>query len=457
MGILQYSNSLFNNLKAYWKLGANANDSHIYNFNGDLNGPVQTYGVIDQSYSFDGIDDYIYIDDSIVTSYPFTISAWFKTNTDPLIITDISNSTIDNLNYVLRINSEGYADCGARNGGSSFSSAISNIVVNDNKWYHIVGIFESNTIRKLYLNNEFQNENNGDVSFNTNVNGFNIGRAGDLTPSNFFSGSIDEIAIWSRVLTEDDINELYNYGSAIKYEYFRHGSKKFKLNDNSLLTDLVNYWKFDTLNNNEAIDSHSNNTGTVNGCMLCAGMISLNYYFDGVDDYVNMGNINDFGIEDSFTTSTWINIDDLSTTQMIISKRVNTSPSTGILFQYLTSSKPAIWLYNSDGVGLAVRGNKVLTNGNWYNLIISYDGTQSPTGIKIYVNGELLTNEVLINTLESNDVKNSGDFKIGINYDNSFDYAGYIDEVCVWNRVITQDEVKKIYNDGKGLKYKYFK
>ena len=219
---------------------------------------------------------------------------------------------------------------------------------------------------------------------------------------------------------------------------------------NTLLNNLSSYWDF----NGNANDNWLNNNGTVNGATLDTGKINQCYYFDGVDDWINYGNVLNFSISDSFTASAWIYPTNVSVTQMILTKRSGTY--LGILFIYLSTSKPALWLFNSQGVGIDVRGNYTLSDNNWYHISISYDGSGLASGVKIYVDSDLKQNEIVLDTLDGNDFSNSGNFEIGSTLSGSFEFKGKIDESGIWSKVLSETEINLLYNKGVGITFTNF-
>ena len=73
-----FSNSLYSQIPTsgqvgYWPFSGNANDSSGNNLNGTANGAVLTedrFGNPSSAYSFDGIDDYILVNDDDLLSFP---------------------------------------------------------------------------------------------------------------------------------------------------------------------------------------------------------------------------------------------------------------------------------------------------------------------------------------------------------------------------------------------------
>ena len=89
--------------------------------------------------------------------------------------------------------------------------------VDDNSWKHGVFTYATGgTIAKGYINAT----NVCNVSMGTtNVGSGNLGigyRPSDS--SGFFNGTIDEIGIWNRTLTDSEVSDLYNGGTGITYK-----------------------------------------------------------------------------------------------------------------------------------------------------------------------------------------------------------------------------------------------
>lgn len=81
-----------------------------------------------------------------------------------------------------------------------------NNTMKDRKWHHIVGIVRDNGV-KIYLDGESILQTvNGNVNFEgTNKEDLRIGCVKNKPQFAFEDGSIDEVAIWSRALSEDEV------------------------------------------------------------------------------------------------------------------------------------------------------------------------------------------------------------------------------------------------------------
>jgi hypothetical protein len=206
-------------LLSWWKFdegeGPIAYDSSGDN-DGFIFGPTWTMGKIDGALSFDGVNDYVKIADTVKyylqTSY--TVSAWIKTNTI------VSNNVIaayrhnvdanpvlfqlDHFNEDIRLT--------VRDDAHNAAQAVYLNVLTTITWYHIAGIRNGNDV------NVYVNGNSGIPGSETlgaiNPDNLKIGAlrfAGNPT-SNYFDGIIDDVRIYDRALTAGEIEQLYQNG-----------------------------------------------------------------------------------------------------------------------------------------------------------------------------------------------------------------------------------------------------
>jgi len=96
------------------------------------------------------------------------------------------------------------------------------------------------------------------------------------------------------------------------------------------------------------------------------------------------------------------------------------------------------------GAGDVNFGN-VVSASVWQHVVITYDGTN----LVGYLNGALLSSTVkALNT-------GTGNMYIGRRTSNTESWDGDIDEVGVWNRALTQNEVLNLYRNGAGNAYTF--
>lgn len=91
-----------------------------------------------------------------------------------------------------------------------------------NQWIHVSGTWDG-SIQKLYLNGVLEDSISNTMSAiestsdNIRIGDLGGGRYSGLVP---YFGLIDQTAIWNRVLTQQEISDLYNNGNGRAYSEF---------------------------------------------------------------------------------------------------------------------------------------------------------------------------------------------------------------------------------------------
>ncbi|MBT8308731.1 MAG: T9SS type A sorting domain-containing protein, partial [Flavobacteriaceae bacterium] len=163
--------------------------------------------------------------------------------------------------------------------------------------------------------------------------------------------------------------------------------------------------------------------------------------FDGVDDYLTTDSF--MGGLAEATLMAWIKLDsDFSPT------KTGDVAGQGMMRMYIDGSTKQLYSYivtNGGSAEYVSSSSTVLDSGNWYHVVISYDG--STGSAKIYINGEedASSSIGLGSALSSDPTITEPDFNIGRNSkeDNSF-FMGSIDEVRVFNMALTKDQIQRM-------------
>ena len=204
-----------------------ANDRTSYSNNGTLmNGAdCSLSGISGNGCSFDGVNDYIEITTSNSIDFQnsdFSISLWFNPNT----LNDVNligKGAVGNSNtpgYTLALRSSGMIQFYAADNLDPVKVLNSNPgLILTNNYYHLVGIYHYNQSFEIYLNGiEIAQSNNDEYNF-SNINSLIIAGDTGAWGGNYFNGSIDEITIYSKALTEEEISDLYNSQKAKFVEF----------------------------------------------------------------------------------------------------------------------------------------------------------------------------------------------------------------------------------------------
>ena len=230
----QLPTSLQSGLVGYWPFCGNANDESSNGNNGTpFNGVALTtdrFGNANSAYSFDGVDDYIEVNNSTSINSlinDFSLSIWYSTSTS--ISSDNRNLLCKSqgagpLNkwIVMKSNGTGFYPEGIGLisnpvlNSTSFNGFIytSNVVPN-NQWHNISIVKESNNL-KIYINGSLIQTSPITNSLNLNTANLRIGgdEISSVNNDHFWSGLLDDIGIWNRALTATEIQQLYTLGNA---------------------------------------------------------------------------------------------------------------------------------------------------------------------------------------------------------------------------------------------------
>jgi hypothetical protein len=105
----------------------------------------------------------------------------------------------------------------ASSAGSSFNgdtTVLDSGLLSPMVWYHACVVFDGANTDTLYYRNGAQigaTQNNGIASLFNGSSPFSVGAENvGVTPSEFFNGQIDDLRVWTRVLTPSEIADQYN-------------------------------------------------------------------------------------------------------------------------------------------------------------------------------------------------------------------------------------------------------
>jgi len=204
------------------------------------------------------------------------------------------------------------------------------------------------------------------------------------------------------------------------------------------LRGLVLWLKFNEGSGNIAYDSSFyNNHGTIYGAVWTDGKYGKALYFDGVDDKVEVKNSPNLHCTEAITIAVWVYFYDVCTDQKILSHH----PFSGWLLGVGdVDGKADVELWTEAGEHLRPRGD-VSVNA-WNFIVVTYDASKTTDAAKIYVNGELKgTEDGTGSPLKTpNENLYVGVAGWGSNY-----LWGIVDEVKIYNRVLSDYEIKLLY------------
>lgn len=299
-----------NGLLGYWPFSGNADDESGNDYNGLVNGAILStdrFGNPNNAYSFFLEDDYISLNENLVFTDAdgFTVSIWMKkedlTGYRQGYLFDISDGFAQNKwqqRIAIQTGTAGVAGQKAINfygdglEGLSWQCITTDVDEFENQWINVVGVVDmSNNAVKLYINGIEAANSNTSGGFDSISLGQGIltskilGRRSTLYPSgNQFYGEMDDLAIWNRALTPQEIGVLYDSGilntSTENYES-NINIYPNPVND-KLLIDGVSDYDAKIYNNLGQFVMETTNTNTIDVSTLSKGI-----YFIKVSDGIN--------------------------------------------------------------------------------------------------------------------------------------------------------------------------
>ena len=196
---------------------------------------------------------------------------------------------------------------------------------------------------------------------------------------------------------------------------------------------LVGWWKLDADSGTVAIDwSGHGNHGTLQGDpQWTPGQVGGALEFDGSGDYVDCGNAESLTITGDITIMCWIKVAAFTKTWETIlgrgddSYRMSRGPGDGDSVHF-----------GANGTGTNLDANTEVTTDTWRHVAGVYDGTDKI----IYIDG---AEDARLASTGSIDTSNYNLF-IGANSQQAGrNLTGLVDDVRVYNRVLTLDEIKQ--------------
>lgn len=219
--------SLSNGLLVNYPFSGNAIDNSGNNRNGNVFGATlfnDRFNKVNSCYSFNGVNNKIIIPLQQNSLKSYSVSVWFKTTIGGQLISGRGIKDEPGINAFIH---------NAYTGGSNVGKAkfvvsapgtsvgkISNYTYLDDNWHHFVGNYfgVSNNVNSnefsIYIDNVLvsqSNTNTGSATLPINNNSDIMIGSSWTDASPFFKGLIDDVRIYNRVLTLDEINYLFKY------------------------------------------------------------------------------------------------------------------------------------------------------------------------------------------------------------------------------------------------------
>ena len=344
------------------------------------------------------------------------------------------------------------------------------------KYYHVAGVVSvTNRTTTIYVNGqaaawESQKWKDWDTSGVPDPSKYSATwRIGTLNPTsvtspNTLDGVIDEIRMYNRALTASEVETIYR-GTAS--DNTTPEMRKTTATCSRVCDGLVLYLPFmgdttdvntdnfgNTIDNNTLSVSSDNSSTTPTLASDRDSNDNASYRFDGTDDFLQIDNVSSIALESgSFsvaiilkvnkTSEDWIDYSGGQWSGGNIMSGYNDSFFMG--YHYYPEGTNNLWFQvRNTSKNIYAITNK--TNPLQYNHIVGVADRVSGT-INLYVNGTLMGG-----TAWDGNIKNPATkWTIGLSGNSSWEEKhrgnldGWIDEVRVYNRALSADEVRALY------------
>ena len=436
-----------NGLVGWWPFNGNANDESGNGNNGVVINPQTTLttdrnGNNNSAYTFvNSTQSGIQTTSNVsINSTSISASLWFNPSSNLTISSGQKIFISGNGNVPIQFTYNNGGICIEWCSNQGVVQHTAPMSFNANTWYHVAfsGAVSSNL--KVYINgieyitsttaNNLRTMSNGSLLF---------GISSSSSWPSPFNGKIDDIGIWNRALTQQEITNLYQ---TQPFNLVSSSSASQISLPNYVQTNgLVGWWPFNGNANDESgngyngvvINSQTNLTTDRNGNNNSAYTF-VNSTQSGIQTTSNVS-IN----STSISASLWFNP----------SSNLTISSGQKILISG-TGNVPIQFTYNNGGICIEWWSNQGVVqhtvpmsfNANtWYH--VAFSGAVS-SDLKVYINGIEYITSTTANSLRS---MSNGSLLFGISSSSSWPspFNGKIDDIGMWNRTLTQQEITQLY------------
>ena len=481
----------------------NKSDGIMYDWSGEDNDATivndaffNSSGMYGGAMDFNDASDYMNVahDESIDfnISDAFTLSAFVKVKDGDENAIFHKMQTAERDGYWFKVDSNSEIALYLRD-TNGFLIKNGNTAIDDNEWHHVVAEYNgSNTINsiKIYVDGVLDSSAGGTASGTiqslNNTQTLRIGTKSSVVY--YMNGTLDELMIFNTSLTAQQILDIYNNQSARFKTTGKQEFKQFNMSldndwlkvtedDESLMSSsltkrvgawevsdgyndtedgvgytlddgLVGYWHLDNLsefgeNSTHVYDFSGNGyNGTIDNDAIpsTTGYFNSSYEFDGANDGIIVSGMSaSVSVSDESTLIAWVKNDDTSAS----ADRFMIDDTNGELEMYWGSGTERFncRLDTVDSIAQIASTDSGYTDQEWRMVTCRYNSTT----LSVWVNGIEDTNDMEPAT---GNVETVGDFRLGDDFD------GHIDEVMIFNRSLSAEEIKSIYIKGRA-NYQY--
>ncbi|NIO30807.1 MAG: hypothetical protein GTN75_03275, partial [Gemmatimonadetes bacterium] len=414
-------------LVGWWPLddgsGAVASDASGNGHDGTLSGdPQWVAGWFGGALEFDGVDDYVDtgFSENLAT---WSVSCWVKSPAAPAAASP-SGPVHREANFQINWNHTQDAFRAAVGLSAGGWHAASFGALEADTWYHLTGTYDGEDL-KAYTNGQLITTNSAPTGSAANeTNSLKLGK--HAKNAQFFAGTVDDARVYNRALAQEEIQGVMN-GFSI---------------------GPVAWYKLDETAGTVAADSSGNGyDGTITGdAVWTAGKFDGALQFDGTDDFVTLPIGSLIASLSDTTITTWANFSNAGGAWQRI---FDFGSGTGIymfLCPRIGTNGVMRFAIRTAAVGEQVVNAPSTLASGWHNVAVTLDSAAMMIGL--YVDGNLVASGAT--TLLPKDLGETTQNWLGKSQWPDALYMGALDEFQIYDRLLTQDEIKNVMLGGTG-------
>lgn len=259
---------------------------------------------------------------------------------------------------------------------------------------------------------------------------------------------------------ESIVDESLDFDEADRVNYYEENDTKtdFRngvvvLENTQILTSYAHY-HLNELSGSLVADSSGNNRDGVaigSPAIIDGKLNKARSFNSALGQYIGCGEIAAFEYTTLFSIECWVRTTYAGGNHMVVCKMSNLSAEGYTGWQVALTNGQVNFILRGGGITRQIQRLSTITtinDGNWHHIICTYDGSNTPTGMHVYVDSILSDGAVVGTTVLS--ILTERQFCIG-SRNGGWLFTGDIDEVVVYkDKVLNQSEVDFRYNSGSG-------
>lgn len=334
-------------------------------------------------------------------------------------------------------------------------SLYSNSLYPLEEWFHVV-FTATDGEQKIYINGRLDNSDSSSISSSTDDAQLMMVRR-EIDQGGGADTAIDEIKIWDYVLTANQVKKEYNRGASVALSVGSSTSIGS--------TDPISYWRFDEGYGSTAYDEMKNQNGALGTGNTAPAWtdgaqpnpnqkpLGRGLEFDSDNDSISCGSSANIDDLPALTASAWIypHSQGEGNYGRILDKTTGLGPTNGWIFNTDANTNISFTVdYDTTNLNV-VSSTGTITYNKWQHVAVTWDGSAEADNVHLYVDGVEVRKSTNTDGVTARDSDASATLRIGNNSTLARTFDGVIDEVKLYNYVLTDDEIKIEYNRGAAL------